>query len=173
VPVAFHVDYWDELGWIDRYAQAEFGHRQSRYAQLHNQRTVFTPAFVVNGEGWRPGVISRSIPDNDNTAGELKVALNGDKVAANYQHDGAKDLVLNIAVLGMDITSKIAAGENAGRTAQHDFVVVGYKSVPGNGVWETSLPTLHYNGAKRLALAAWISRGNDPTPLQVVGGEMN
>jgi hypothetical protein len=177
VPVAFHVDYWDELGWPDRYAQADFGKRQSRYAALKKQRTVYTPAFVLNGEMWRPatGLIKRDIPASGKTSGELQLNLKDKQVSARYQdkNQPLNDLVLNIAILGMDITSHIEAGENKGRTAQHDFVVIGFKALPANnGEWQTTLPDLHYQGANRTALAAWISRADDPTPLQTVGGEL-
>ena len=52
VPVAFHVDYWDNLGWPDRFAKAEFTLRQRRYAASWPTGAVYTPAFVVNGKEW-------------------------------------------------------------------------------------------------------------------------
>ena len=56
IPVAFHVDYWDYIGWKDKYATKTFGLRQSRYASLNRVSTVYTPAFMVNGSSWRPGI---------------------------------------------------------------------------------------------------------------------
>ena len=80
-------------------------------------------------------------------------------------------LKLNIAVLGMNLTSKIEGGENEGRTANHEFVVVGFNaSVSDNLIWDIKLPELHYSKAKKYALAVWVSEMNNPGPLQVVGG---
>ena len=53
VPVAFHVDYWDHLGWRDRFAKPEFTSRQQRYAAAWGGDSVYTPGFVVNGKEWR------------------------------------------------------------------------------------------------------------------------
>lgn len=177
IPVAFHVNYWDYLGWRDRYADAAYGKRQAWYAKQRNLRTVYTPAFVVNGNAWRPGWINRQLPEKgDATAGELKVSINDQQLTASYaaMHSATEKLVLNIAVLGMGLVSHIKAGENKGRTAQHEFVVVGYKSLAGdNGLWSTQLPALHNRDAKQYAFAVWVSRPNDPAPLQAVGGMLS
>ena len=53
VPVAFHVDYWDYIGWPDRFATKAFGERQRNYARGGNVASVYTPGFVVHGEEWR------------------------------------------------------------------------------------------------------------------------
>ncbi|MEN9676720.1 MAG: hypothetical protein RIS76_2616 [Verrucomicrobiota bacterium] len=53
VPVAFHVDYWDGLGWADRFASVENTRRQERYATHWRNRGVYTPGFVLNGTEWR------------------------------------------------------------------------------------------------------------------------
>ena len=71
----------------------------------------------------------------------------------------------------MDLTSDIKRGENEGRTANHEFVVVGFNSsVSENFKWDMKLPKLHYSKAEKYALAVWVSEINNPTPLQVVGG---
>ncbi len=173
IPVAFHVNYWDYIGWIDPYADAAHGKRQSWYAQQHNLRTVYTPAFVVNGKAWRPGWINRQLPESNETAGELRVDISGQQLTASYRpmQPVSEKLTLNIAVLGMGLISHIKAGENKGRTARHEFVVVGYKTlVANNGIWSTRLPEPHYNEATHYALAVWVSHLNDPSPLQAVGG---
>lgn len=173
VPVAFHVNYWDYIGWKDRYATKEFGLRQSKYANLKHASTVYTPAFMVNGSSWRRGLFSRAIPVEKSSAGNLVVSIDGKSVQVDYQplNKNKIPLRLNIAVLGMDLKTQIERGENEGRSAKHEFVVVGYKSVSSNNLnWNTLLPELHYSNAKHYALAVWISEINNPTPIQVVGG---
>jgi hypothetical protein len=176
IPVAFHVDYWDYLGWRDPYADPAYAKRQSWYAQQRNLRTVYTPAFVVNGKAWRLGWFNRQLPKNGKPGGELKITIEDKQLTANYMPvtSIAEKLTLNIAILGMDLISHIEAGENKGRSARHEFVVVGYKTInSNNGHWATSLPTLHYEAARQYAIAVWVNRLNDPTPLQTVGGELH
>src|SRR5256886_17383766 len=60
--VAFHVDYWDHLGWRDRFAKPEFTSRQQRYAAAWGGDSVYTPSFVVNGKEWRGGVWRNALP---------------------------------------------------------------------------------------------------------------
>jgi len=175
IPVAFHVGYWDYIGWRDPYAHPAHAKRQSEYAKQHNLRTVYTPAFVVNGKAWRPGWLDRELPASDNPAGNLMVTLRDKQLTASYlpSSPGSEKLTLNVAVLGMNLVSHIKAGENRGRTARHEFVVVGYKTVDSSSAqWVTTLPALHYSTASHFALAVWVNRLNDLTPLQAVGGEL-
>ena len=53
VPVAFHVDYWDSLGWRDKWASPQFTERQRAYAAASASANVYTPEFVLNGAEWR------------------------------------------------------------------------------------------------------------------------
>jgi len=173
VPVAFHVNYWDYIGWRDRYARSEFGQRQSRYAKLKRASTVYTPAFMVNGSSWRRGIFSSSLPETAAPVGKLMVSVSEKSVVAEFKplKKYKTKLKLNIALLGMDLTNYIERGENKGRTAKHEFVVVGFNSEKSKNLkWKMTLPELHYPQVKKYALAAWVSEKGNPTPLQVVGG---
>ena len=189
VPLAFHVDYWDYIGWRDRFARPAHGQRQNAYARLLRARTVYTPAFFVNGKSWRPGLLAGSAPYSKNkTAGNLRLRIDGLDVSADFaEPGGAEDIYLNLALLGLGLSSKIERGENAGSRAAHEFVVVGFtradpagQETAGNTAgaphhnWRTRLP-VRYPGIdkseiQRYALAAWVSKNGDPTPLQAVGG---
>jgi hypothetical protein len=173
IPVAFHVDYWDYIGWRDPYAHPAHGKRQSQYARSLGQRTVYTPAFMVNGKPWRKGLFERKLPAQGLPGGALDVKVHGSELSAKYRpmKEGGDDLVLHVAVLGMGLSSQITAGENRGRAAQHEFVVVGYRTaVSASGNWILKLPKLHYDGAEDYALAVWVSGSDNPIPLQAVGG---
>src|SRR5438067_9616919 len=76
VPVAFHVDYWDRLGWKDPFASVEWTKRQQTYAENWKADTVYMPAFVLNGREWRnatvpivdgaaPGVLKATVQDSN------------------------------------------------------------------------------------------------------------
>ncbi len=70
VPAVFHVDYWDGLGWPDRFAKAEFTLRQRRYAASWPTGAVYTPAFVVNGKEWSGFFDRKAPPKSDVKRGE-------------------------------------------------------------------------------------------------------
>lgn len=112
VPIALHVQYWDYIGWKDRYATRENGQRQSRYANLKRASTVYTPAFMINGNSWRRGLFSSSLPNDKSSAGNLIVSVNGKSISAIYKSQNKSSLKLNVAILGMGLTSNIERGEN-------------------------------------------------------------
>ncbi len=53
IPMAFHVDYWDWIGWKDRFASARYTARQKDYRRAGRLRTVYTPGFVLGGREWK------------------------------------------------------------------------------------------------------------------------
>jgi hypothetical protein len=173
IPVAFHVDYWNYIGWEDRFASPDFSKRQRLHAREGNVRSVYTPALIVNGSGWRPGFFSKLPEPDTRPAGSLEVRVDRHTLVADFKPlaGDAPALTLHIALLGMGLESKITAGENKGRTSQHEFVVIGFKSLQGhNGHWQTRLPEPHAGGTEPRALAAWVTRTGSLKPLQAVGG---
>src|SRR6516165_5227160 len=127
VPVAFHVDYWDRLGWRDRFAKPEFTARQQRYAAAWGGDSVYTPGFVVNGKEWRDWFGGNGMPITSTKVGVLRVSVGDDgKVSATFAPDTmqARPLALNVALLGNDLESDVKRGENSGRKLRHDFVVL-------------------------------------------------
>lgn len=172
VPLAFHVNYWDAIGWKDRYADPAYTARQHNYAALKAARTVYTPAFVANGEFWRPGILRRSLPVSDKQVGVLSVSVENGHITADLKPIASltAPLQLNAALLGMDLSTQIKAGENAGRLAEHQFVVLGLARATSKDThWRVKLPKAKLTAA-HYALAVWVTRGDDPTPLQATGG---
>src|SRR6266566_907051 len=103
VPAAFHVDYWDGLGWPDRFAKPEFTQRQRRYAFSWPTGAVYTPTFVVNGKEW-PGFFKREAAPKagPEKVGILAVALKGESEAvATFSPENATrgPLKLEVALL--------------------------------------------------------------------------
>src|SRR5213083_577539 len=75
VPVAFHVDYWDYLGWRDPWAAKEFSDRQRAYARSWRGGAVYTPGFVLNGKEWRDwSGLKDGLRPSGATAGLLRVS---------------------------------------------------------------------------------------------------
>lgn len=171
VPVAFHVDYWNRLGWRDRFSRPAYSRRQRRYAELGYLDSVYTPGFLVNGREWRRGWLHSEPPTPGSPArGELQLLLEDGQVSAHYS-GGTGTHRLYLALLGMGLETGIGAGENEGHRARHDFVVLGFTTADSaDGHWRLALPEAEEGGAESYALAAWVGRGDDPLPQQAVGG---
>src|ERR1044071_1278531 len=175
IPVAFHVDYWDRLGWRDRFAKPEFTSRQQRYAAGWGGDSVYTPGFVVNGKEWRNWFGGNAVPTTSARVGVLRVSL-GDsgKLTATFVPEAAKPraLTLNVALLGNELESDVKRGENSGRKLRHDFVVldlirVNMTNESNRWTGSIALPTGSGND-KPSAFAAWITENG--IPVQATGG---
>ena len=166
VPLAFHVDYWDHLGWRDPFASKEWTARQYQYSANWKSESVYTPGFVVDGRESQ----TRSVPSSSaDKPGVLKIALAKDKVSAEFNptNGAAKNVDLHVALLGFDLNTKPTAGENNGRNLHQDFVVLSLMNAKlTDGKAEISLNVDSRAGA----IAAWITASNQLEPIQAVGG---
>lgn len=177
IPMAFHVDYWDYLGWRDEFADSQYTQRQQNYARSGDVGSVYTPGLVVKGQEWR-GFFRRSQPDLSPGRDIGVLTLNTDRQSATVSFDPAGNsthtrLTAHVAVLGFGIESDIGAGENRGRVLAEDFVVLGHNSTQtpgGDNQWTLSVPGTVPAKAERLAIVAWVSDSNSPAPLQATGG---
>lgn len=176
VPIALHVDYWNYIGWTDRFSKSSYTDRQRKYVQDGGAGVVYTPGFFNNGEEWRGWFRDRDLEIERPSIGNLSLRLDGDALAVRFDPVFALDgpLVVNIAVLGMQLESDVQAGENEGKILKHDFVALdiqtidmqssagGFMAIAGidDAVAETS----------NLSLVAWVTEKGDQTPLQSVGG---
>jgi hypothetical protein len=182
IPMAFHVDYWNDLGWPDRFASKDYSNRQRNYRRTGAIGSVYTPGFVLNGKEWRGWFRKRSprLTMTENV-GRLKVRLEPGKGAtATFQPDPALKrgrFTAHLAILGFGLNSPIGAGENSGRTLVEDFVVLGTSNAAadensGPPTWTLSWPELREGEASRFAVVVWLSRPDDPAPIQAAGGWM-
>ena len=174
VPVAFHVDYWDHLGWKDPFASAEWTSRQRGYAASWNGESVYTPAFVLNGREWRGATVPAA---EGEAAGVLRVAVRNDEtilVTFEPVKSTARDCDVYVARLGFGMNINVRAGENSGRNLRHDFVVLSLAHEKlGPGTSEIHLPSRKLDAAtrpSRSAIAAWITTAGTLAPIQAAGG---
>ena len=175
VPVAFHVDYWDHLGWRDRFAKPEFTSRQQRYAAAWGGDSVYTPGFVVNGKEWRSWFGGNALPASSTKVGLLRVSLGDDgQLTATFipATTQSRSLTLNVALLGNDLQSDVKRGENSGRKLRHDFVVLELNQTNMTNElnrWTGSIALLtRASNDKPSAFAAWITENG--IPVQATGG---
>ncbi|MCP4409633.1 MAG: DUF1223 domain-containing protein [Gammaproteobacteria bacterium] len=177
IPVAFHVDYWNYIGWPDRFASPRYSKRQRDYAINGNVSTVYTPGILLNGREWRSWHYMRPLDlGNSENAGKLSVDLNNDKFTAHFQtvQKPTLKVYLNIVILGFDLITKVKAGENRGRELEHDFVVLGYSRRPmvqmENSYSVSDILPEQIAPAVKTGLAAWVDYADDLTPVQATGG---
>ena len=182
IPINFHVDYWDYIGWKDPFSFAELSSRQRLYRQKGHTSNVATPGFVVNGQGWNGWFRQRSLPVPGRAfEGELQASFSKDgeplSIDITFDSDASLSRVnVHVAVLGFGVATPIPSGENAGKTLEHDFVVVGYRRGPmglsAESAWRKSLawPEIVDEPMERQALVVWVTAMNDPKPIQVLGG---
>jgi hypothetical protein len=182
IPVAFHVDYWDYIGWKDPFAKPQFSSRQRQYSQQNNLSSVYTPGMLLNGQEWTSWRRRSNLEYGPaKSAGKLTVNLENDSLRASYQpqRKPKSNMVLNIAILGFDLKVDIKAGENKGRNLTHDFVVIGYQQIAmklsSDGIYTVpaaSLPNLSVNSSTK-ALVTWVNDKNNLSPIQTTGGWIN
>ena len=175
VPVAFHVDYWDGLGWPDRFAAKAHTARQRAYAAAWGSGTVYTPAFVLDGKEWRERALDR-IAAPDGAAGLLSATIRDRRtVAVTYTPGRAGKWEAHVAVLGFGIDSAVKAGENSGRKLLHDFVVLAHETklmAQDAGVVRVEIPMSALSAAGELGVAVWVAEAGKPQPAQAVGGKL-
>lgn len=176
VPVAFHVDYWDYIGWKDRFADPAFSDRQRRYAVEGGSRFVYTPGVFIDGaesHDWRR---DEALQPSTGRVGNLRLKIDGKHVSATFNpaSDRHDNLVLNIAIVDMALESRVRAGENRGKTLHHDFVALSLDAVrfnadSGTHVVTTTLPSSVSEPGNK-AVVAWVSADMLQAPIQAVGG---
>jgi len=176
VPVALHVDYWNYIGWTDRFSKAGHSDRQREYVRNGDARATYTPGFFSNGKEWRGWFSGDALSTTRPSVGSLGLGVDDNSVAVRFSPlmDFEDKLIVNVAVLGMGLESNVRAGENNGKKLLHDFVVLniqtfelhksagGYKTIATIDDVQTE--------AEQLALVAWVSTRTDQTPIQAVGG---
>lgn len=180
VPAAFHVTYWDYLGWRDRYAREKYDDRQAKYSLSWGERTRYTPGVVLNGKKFDSWHRTKQLPVREQAkiVGVLQLKiLDEERFTMTFvpeDGDVRKGWQGHVALLGFGIRTQVRAGENFGRTLDHDFIVLNWvtkvliKEAEG---WQAAfyLPKTAGFEAADYGLAAWVTQVGDPTPVQSTG----
>jgi len=141
VALAYHIDYWDYLGWEDRLAAPENTERQNDYGEVLGT-AVYTPQIVVNGHVDVVGADRAAVLDALQSTSESAKALNVDvRLSAGVQNiaieigEGeaqAAGAHVLLVYYSPRFTAEIRAGENKGKTVEYRNIVTAYQTV---GVW--------------------------------------
>ncbi len=151
--LAFHVDYWNRLGWTDEFSKAEYTTRQNEYATRFNLESIYTPQVVINGQQEFVGsdkaklqsITTVELKKEPTSAIELTALPKGDKtVIVHYKWNGGEEGRLHIALVQNEATTDVKRGENGGRKLHHINIVRDYKTVSAlqaDGTAELKVPS--------------------------------
>lgn len=178
VPVAFHVDYWDHLGWKDKFGRRVYSERQRAYGDRWNTGPIYTPEFIAAGKEWR-GWLSSKAPPSGVVAevGNLRAVVDEvGVVSIEYTpvYRSPNHLHARVALLEFGRLSQVNAGENRGSRLVHDFLAISFQEVElkgENGHLRGSLNVaVPAKNSKQHAIAIWVEQMGNPTPIQAAGG---
>jgi len=141
--LAFHVDYWDRLGWKDVFSSAAYSKRQNQYAQWLNLQSIYTPQIVVNGRkefiGSEEATLRNAIKSNLQKPSSATLTLSDvkfDKAQINlhYNIEGTtNNTSLLLALVQKSATTNVKGGENGGRTLSHVQIVRNLETIDLGG----------------------------------------
>ena len=129
ITLAFHVDYWDRLGWKDRFSSPLFSRRQNEYSRVLRLDSSYTPQMVVDGRSEFVG------SDSGKAATEITKAVENAKGKIGISVDGGQAKVkiddvpvhttatVFAAIAESGLSSRVERGENSGKTLEHVSVV--------------------------------------------------
>ncbi len=160
VAQAFHVAYWDYIGWKDRFANAAYTTRQRELAAVNGLRNIYTPQVVRNGQDWsqwrQPG---QSL--DFKTPARAAITLRRTEAADSFEAqvapmDVSAPWTAYWTVTEHDHSSRVKSGENAGEFLKHDFVVRQYT------------PVGRYQGKQSLRFVAIAAEPGHPRQVNLV-----
>lgn len=130
--LAFHVDYWDYLGWKDRFSRADYTRRQRVLGVNNLQRTIYTPEFFVNGvEARGAGKILEKIQQSNRQQPPLDLQLTVSRedtalvlsLRSTLRRDSIGQIHHRYLVYENNLSTDVARGENSGKVLRHQQVV--------------------------------------------------
>ena len=156
-----HVDYWNYIGWNDRFSSPQFTARQQKYADRFNDGP-YTPQMIVDGSASLVGNdasgVSRAISRAAATAKPIEVELSQANGSLTVKLHGAPSAEVLFALVEDDLESQVKAGENDGVTLRHVAVARELRSLghaAGDG-WTTAVPLHIPAGVQRAKSQALV-----------------
>ena len=139
IPLAFHVDYWNYIGWKDPFSKAAYTQRQHDYAEIFNSRNVYTPQVIINGKqelvGSNESKIDAIVSSESSKSNKTSIKINSSELLGNQiavklnisDLDTASKV--NFALVKMKEFTKIKRGENNGLEQTSYNIVYDFKTV--------------------------------------------
>ncbi len=176
IPLAFHVDYWDYIGWRDPFSRSKWSALQRTYGKKIADGRVYTPMLVIDGTahvvGSGAGRAKRAIAKARRNRGaqvlQITTTLRDGEATAKIQWKSRGDAQVWVAVTESGLRTDIARGENAGRELVNDHVVrelVQVKTAPGSEAGRATIPIDSGWDTEKLNFVAFM---RDPRSLAVL-----
>lgn len=174
--LAFHVDYWNRLGWRDSFSTKQFTSRQNMYVQALNLNGAYTPQIVVNGTAEIVGsdkamldkILSKAL--NTKSLAEftgLKAVLNDSNLMLSYQLKGDfSNSHVNVALVSIREATAVKAGENKGSQLQHTNVVRKFVSAEALSAGSIELDNIPTVQSGNLMVIVYVQKNSS---LQITG----
>jgi hypothetical protein len=183
VLLAFHVDYWDYIGWKDRFAKPMFTARQHEVAAHNRASFVYTPQLVFNGNDYRGGTsnsrFAEQIANINRQPARANLGLNltdNNEVKISVQTRLTKDrdyADVFVAVYENKLKSTVSAGENSGSQLNHDYVVREWygpfaMDSKSEAAWEHTLPLKSEWKSRDAGVATFVQNRKNGEVLQAL-----
>ena len=174
--LAFHVDYWDYIGWKDRFDKHEFSVRQSMYGKKFNLTSIYTPQMIVNGQTQFVGsnseaaenAIKKALKTNSQYGISMDVSwVNSGELSIKYSLTSTPvNTVIHFALVEKNLSSNVTRGENNGRKLKHDNVVREFDTSTAKEKSERTLKVAKDINIKNSRLVAYVQ---DKNSLKILG----
>jgi len=163
VAQAFHVGYWDYIGWVDRFATTANTTHQRELASVNHLSSIYTPQLVRNGRDWPEWRGLRASQASQASGEPARASIHLQRVGQTDQFtaqvnpiDGAAPWSAYWTVTEHGHNSRVKAGENRGEFLQHDFVVRQYT------------PVGRYQGNQSLSFVSIPAQPDHPRQVNLV-----
>ncbi len=150
IPLGFHVDYWNSLGWQDRFSSADYSKRQEQYAQKLRLQGPYTPQMVVDGAiefvGNNASRAHQAITQAAIRPQSAQIEISFAAQEKIQVHVSAPELPqgndVMLAITEDNLANKVSSGENGGHVLHHSAVVRGFRSLGQihNGTFDATVP---------------------------------
>ena len=144
LPLSFHVDYWNRLGWTDPFSSKRFTERQNNYANRMKLESIYTPQLIINGQkelvGNEERAVASAVSNALKDSAEISVNLSapeikGNNISVSYRlNNMLPNASINAVLLQKEATTNIRAGENHGVKLTNYNVVRDISTVPLSGI---------------------------------------
>lgn len=136
VALAYHVDYWDRLGWKDPFSIPQAAERQRGYVRKLAKSGAFTPQAVVSGDtsvvGSNRAALLEAVGE-DRDALAIELSRNGRTLLIDFLEPWRGRMDVHVISYLNEATTRVGSGENARRTLrQHNIV----RSIQRLGTWD-------------------------------------
>lgn len=192
IPLAFHVDYWNNLGWKDPYSDGAWTSRQGDYTRALGEATMYTPQLVVQGQTSMVGSNEKAVRKAINEQAGRDASHQFSVSIKDFQRAGARvsvrvliapdasvkmnDGVVVAALFENGLSTQVPAGENKGRILKNDFVVRLLKEaskpvgrMADHEMYEISFDISDGWQFNRMGIAVWVQREQT---MEIVGADV-